>query len=60
MENIRYIPQGQARGVNYKTSRIIKFIKKNKVALIIGSASLGILTTYIVLINTFISLLMTL
>ena len=28
MENIRYIPQGQARGVSYKTSRIIKFIKK--------------------------------
>lgn len=60
MENIRYIPQGQARGASYKTSRIIKFIKKNKLALIIGSASLWILTTYIVLINTFISLLITL
>ena len=60
MENIRYIPQGQARGVSYKTSRTIQFIKKNKLALVIGSASLGVLATYIVLINTFINLLITL
>ena len=60
MENIRYIPQGQARGVSYKTSRKIEFIKKNKLSLIIGSISLAILTTYIVLINTFINLLITL
>lgn len=60
MENIRYIPQGQARGVSYKTSQKIEFIKRNKLTLLIGSISLALLTTYIVLINSFINLLITL
>ena len=36
MENIRYIPQGQARGISYKTSKKIEFINIPKLPLFLG------------------------
>lgn len=59
MENIKagYIPVGQVVKKNYKTYKISKFIKKNKLMLTISIGIFVILAIYIELINSFINLL---
>ena len=59
MENISklYIPIGHVVKKNYKTIGIRKFIKENKVMLMISSISLALLSTYVVLIINFINLI---
>lgn len=59
MENVKtaYMPIGQAVRREYKAMRIGKFIKDNKIGLIIGSISLALLLTYAILIMNFINLI---
>ena len=59
MKNIKVgcIPVRQAINVNTKSFRIKKFLKNNKVGLIIGGISIALLSTYAVLIINFINLI---
>lgn len=59
MQNIKIgcIPIRQAVETDTKSIRIKKFIKQNKIGLIIGSVSTVLLSTYVVLIMNFINLL---
>lgn len=59
MENIKVgcIPVRQAINVNEKSFRIKKFLKDNKIGLIIGCISIMLLSTYAVLIINFINLI---
>lgn len=59
MENIKVgcIPVRQAVGINTKSLMIKKFIKNNKLGLIIGGISIALLSTYAVLIINFINLI---
>lgn len=59
MQNIKVgcIPARQAIGINTKSFKIIKFIKDNKIGLIIGGISMFLLSTYVVLIMNFINLI---
>lgn len=58
MENIRttYMPIGQAVRTNYKSTKIKKFIKRNRISLIIVSVSISLLLIYSVLLINFINL----
>lgn len=51
------IPVRQAIGVHKKKYRIRKFIKNNKIGLIIGGVSLALISIYTVLIVNFINLI---
>ena len=59
MENIKsvYIPVGQAVRTNYKSMKVWKFIKNNKIKLAIGAIAITLLTSYIFLITSFINLI---
>lgn len=59
MQNIKVgcIPARQAININTKSFRTTKFIKENKLALIIGGISMFLLSTYAVLIMKFINLI---
>ena len=59
MENIKVgcIPVRQAINVNTKSLKIKKFIKNNKIGLIIGGISIALLSTYTILIIKFINLI---
>ena len=59
MEDIKktYIPVGQAIKINYKSIKLNKFVKGNKVKLIIFAISLSLLICYTLLIYRFIKLL---
>ena len=59
MENIKVgcIPVRQAINVNTKFFRIKKFLKDNKVGLIIAGIATVLFSTYIVLIINFINLI---
>ena len=59
MENIKVgcIPVRQAMGIDTKLVRIKKFIKQNKIGLIIGCVSMVLLSIYTVLFINFINLL---
>ena len=59
MQNIKVgcIPVRQAIGIDTRTLRIKKFLKNNKVGLIIGGISLILLSTYAILIINFINLI---
>jgi len=59
MENIKVgcIPVRQAIRIDTRSLRIKKFLKNNKVGLIIGSIALALLSTYAVLIINFINLI---
>lgn len=59
MENIKVgcIPVRQAINVNTKSFKIKKFIKDNKVGLIIGGIATVLFSTYTVLIVNFINLI---
>ena len=59
MGNIRVgcIPVRQAINLNTKSFRIKKFIKENKIGLIIGCIFMILLSTYAVLIINFINLI---
>lgn len=59
MGNIKvgYIPVGQAITIESKTLKIKQFFKNNKIGVIIGSASILLLSVYTVLIINFIDLI---
>ena len=59
MQNIKVgcIPVRQAMGIDTKLLKIKKFIKSNKIGLIIGGVSMFLLSTYAVLIMKFINLI---
>lgn len=59
MENIKTacIPIGQVVRREYRGINIGRFIKDNKIGLIIGSISLALLSTYAILIINFINLI---
>lgn len=59
MQNIKVgcIPVREAIGINTKSFKIIKFIKQNKIGLIIGGVSMLLLSIYSVLIMNFINLI---
>lgn len=59
MQNIKVgcIPVRQAINVNTKFFRIKKFLKSNKIGLIIGGISFTLLSIYVVLIINFINLI---
>ena len=59
MENLKVgcIPVRQAVGIDTKSIKIKRFIRNNKVGLIIGSISIALLSTYAVLIINFINLI---
>ena len=59
MQNIKVgcIPVRQAIGIDTRLLKIKKFIKQNKVGLVIGGVSMVLLSTYVVLIMKFINLI---
>ena len=59
MQNIKVgcIPVRQAIKIDNRSLRIKKFIKKNKLGLIIGSISTILFSTYAVLIINFVNLI---
>ena len=59
MENIKvgYMPVGQVVRVNSKTAKIKKFIKENKLVLIIGAIAMSLISAYALLIINFIKLI---
>ena len=59
MQNIRVgcIPVRQAIKIDTRRIKIKKFIKNNKIGLIIGGISIILLSTYIVLFINFINLI---
>lgn len=59
MENIKVgcIPVRQAINVNTKSLKIKKFIKENKIGLVIGGISMILFSTYGILIYKFINLI---
>ena len=59
MQNIKVgcIPVGHAIEIENKTLNVKKFIKNNKLGLIIGGISVGLLSVYVVLIINFINLI---
>ena len=59
MENSKsiYIPVGQAVKTNYINVDIRRFVKNNKLKLIIGLATITLLSIYGILITNFIGLL---
>lgn len=59
MENIKVgcIPVRQVINVNTKSYKIKKFLKNNKIGLIIGGISIILLSIYTVLIINFINLI---
>lgn len=59
MENIKsmYMPVGQAVRANYKSMKVWKFIKDNKIKLSIGAVSITLLAAYAFLITSFINLI---
>lgn len=60
MENIGnniYIPIGQVSKKNYKKLGIKKFIKENRIVLLISGISISLLIAYSVLIINFINLI---
>ena len=59
MENIKsmYIPVGQAVRTNYKSMKVWKFIKNNKITLSICAVAIALLISYAFLIISFINLI---
>lgn len=59
MGNIKsmYMPVGQAVRRNYKSMKVWKFIKNNKIKLSIGAVVMALLTSYAFLITSFINLI---
>ena len=59
MQNIKVgcIPVRQAIKINARTLNLKEFIKNNKIGLIIGGISIGLLSAYTVLIINFINLI---
>ena len=59
MENIKsmYMPVEQAVRANYKSMKVWKFIKDNKIKLSIGAVSITLLAAYDFLITSFINLI---
>lgn len=59
MENIKVgcIPVRQAVKIDTRTSRVKKFIKKNRIGLIIGCIATILLSIYAILIINFINLI---
>ena len=57
--NVGYIPVGQAVKINTKSIKIKKFIKRNKLGLIIGGITITLISIYTILIVNFINLLKT-
>lgn len=59
MENIKsmYMPVGQAVRTNYKSMEVWKFIKNNKIKLVIGAVAITLLASYAFLITSFINLI---
>lgn len=59
MENVKttYMPVGQAVRTNYKSMKVEKFLRNNKLTLIIGGIAIVLLSSYAVLIINFINLI---
>ena len=59
MENIKsmYMPVGQAVRTNYKSMKVWKFIKNNRIKLAIGAVAIALLASYAFLITSFINLI---
>lgn len=59
MENIKttYMPVGQAVRTNYKSMKARKFLKDNKLTLIIGGIAIALISSYAFLIINFINLI---
>ena len=59
MENVKttYMPVGQAVRTNYKSMKVEKFLRNNKLTLIIGGIVIALLSSYAVLIINFINLI---
>lgn len=59
MENIKttYVPVGQVARTNYKSMKVWKFIKNNKIKLAIGAVAFTLLASYAFLITSFINLI---
>ena len=51
------MPVGQVVRVNSKTAKIKKFIKENKLVLIIGAIAMSLISAYALLIINFIKLI---
>lgn len=59
MQNIKVgcIPVRQAINVNTKSYKLKRFLKDNKIGLIVGGVSISLLSIYVVLIINFINLI---
>lgn len=59
MENAKttYMPVGQAVRTNYKSMKVEKILRNNKLTLIIGGIVIALLSSYAVLIINFINLI---
>ena len=59
MENVKttYMPVGQAVRTNYKSMKVEKILRNNKLTLIIGGIVIALLSSYDVLIINFINLI---
>ena len=59
MENVKttYMPVGQAVRTNYKSMKVEKFLRNNKLTLIIGGIVIALLSSYALLIINFINLI---
>ena len=53
MENINYIPVGQVNKIRYKTSKLKRIIKKNKLLITVGISSAILLIIYVNLMVSF-------